>query len=201
MVSSVLAKVCVQFQHILEDESLWRYWLSKRLYAKKYPVFDEYVDDFDWRSECINIDKINRVWRDIDRKTHHYIAKPLHCASVDCLLLKNVRNVFYILNFTLIKSVFKILCIIFQNGNICISGSRDRSMTVWNFEKCEREERQSPELTELYPSIALQNAHGGWVWGLSTPCSSSNLVFSASWDSTVKVWDTSVYFKTIHTFK
>lgn len=89
-VSSTLGSVCKRFQNILEDENLWRYWLCKKMRGKKYPVFDDCIENLDWRNECVNVDKINSVWTNVNSKAYHFISKSAHVASVDCLLIKNV---------------------------------------------------------------------------------------------------------------
>lgn len=78
------------------------------------------------------------------------------------------------------------ICI--QDGNICISGARDRSLVCW---KLSTEENYSENYT------CIDFAHDGWIWDLAAI---DNTVYSCSWDQSVKAWTLTstglVHFKT-----
>ncbi|XP_076164962.1 F-box/WD repeat-containing protein 9 isoform X2 [Ptiloglossa arizonensis] len=66
--------------------------------------------------------------------------------------------------------------LLMHDGHICISGARDRSMVCW---RLPTEENESECVT------CKPEAHNGWVWGLTAM---ENIVYSCSWDQTVKAW-------------
>lgn len=69
-----------------------------------------------------------------------------------------------------------VICMLNKDGHICISGARDRSMVCW---RLPTEENESECVT------CKPEAHNGWVWGLTAM---ENIVYSCSWDQTVKAW-------------
>ncbi|CAD6195241.1 unnamed protein product [Caenorhabditis auriculariae] len=74
--------------------------------------------------------------------------------------------------------------------SFCISGSRDRSIRVWDIENVMREEDSE---TNRWSTINKENAHSGWIWNIamcpSTDEDSSSTSFlSCSWDSLIKKW-------------
>jgi F-box/WD-40 domain protein 9 len=66
-----------------------------------------------------------------------------------------------------------------QSGLLCVSGSRDRSIVLWDL---------SDVLnggTEV-PFQMSTDAHKGWIWKLA---SCGETVYSCSWDTTIKAWN------------
>jgi len=67
--------------------------------------------------------------------------------------------------------------LIYENKYLA-SGSRDRSITLWNLETNEK-------------ILNKQGAHLGWIWAIKE--NDNNLV-TAGWDCYVKIWDKSLNF-------
>lgn len=82
--------------------------------------------------------------------------------------------------------------LLFQNGEICISGGRDRGMALWNVLDIAPHD-QSYNLTtsaNVEPKHIKHDAHSGWVWDLAADnIDYASAIYSASWDNTVKAWD------------
>lgn len=64
----------------------------------------------------------------------------------------------------------------FQNGQLCISGARDRTLVLW---RLPNDENKCPK------SVSVDLAHDGWIWDLT---SIDETIYSCSWDRTIKAW-------------
>ncbi|KAJ9577389.1 hypothetical protein L9F63_006012, partial [Diploptera punctata] len=64
------------------------------------------------------------------------------------------------------------------SGILCITGSRDRSLGVWNLSSAVEGD------TEI-PYFICSDAHKGWIWKLT---SYDDTIYSCSWDTTIKSW-------------
>ncbi|CAI6348790.1 unnamed protein product [Macrosiphum euphorbiae] len=77
-----------------------------------------------------------------------------------------------------------------KDGNYCISASSDRSICLWNTMDAVRN-----------PVVHKVDSHLGWVWDLGIY--DDDHFLSGSWDSKVKLWNTSNFMPSsqpIHTF-
>ncbi|CAK1540218.1 unnamed protein product [Leptosia nina] len=104
------SKVCTRFENILADDHLWKYWVQNKVNGcfPALPHLKIYEDvQIDWEEVCVEIDTEKKKWSDVQNTTKHIIAKDIHYASVDAVLLLN-------------------------KGEICVSGGRDRSLAMWN---------------------------------------------------------------------
>lgn len=63
-----------------------------------------------------------------------------------------------------------------QDGNHCISASRDRSICLWD---------TTGSVT--HPVVHKVDSHTGWIWDLEIH--DENQFLSCSWDSSVKLWN------------
>ncbi|XP_048589379.1 F-box/WD repeat-containing protein 9 isoform X2 [Nematostella vectensis] len=72
--------------------------------------------------------------------------------------------------------------LIMAGGRLCVSGSRDRSIGIWDLTKLTEEEPQKAFKQSL-------DGHKGWVWSLACDPMGESRLCSGSWDNSVKVWD------------
>ncbi|XP_077861586.1 F-box/WD repeat-containing protein 9-like, partial [Saccoglossus kowalevskii] len=70
-----------------------------------------------------------------------------------------------------------------QDGDICLSGSRDRSVAIWDLRKLDN---WSPSQSTSKVKVKTLENHKGWVWAVT---SFNNTLCTASWDCKVKLWD------------
>ncbi|XP_003707325.1 F-box/WD repeat-containing protein 9 [Megachile rotundata] len=160
---NTLGLVCKQFYEILNDNSLWKVRISQIWPNTGYPVLPPAEDDeLFWKLSCVALEKQVSLWRNEN--------------SMEKLSLNNVQ-------YSTIDGL-----LLMQNGNICISGARDRSLACWRLPTKENERENS---------TCIEFAHNGWIWDLTAI---DNMVYSCSWDKTIKAWtltDTGlVHFKT-----
>lgn len=74
---------------------------------------------------------------------------------------------------------------------------------MWNVEDIELNASNEYEtvLTDLKPTKLKHDGHAGWVWDLATDEEVPNVIYSASWDNTVKAWDTAIGLDCLETFQ
>ncbi|XP_059848223.1 F-box/WD repeat-containing protein 9 [Hypanus sabinus] len=154
-VLGVLPLVCRTFQYILTDEVTWRIRAQKIL-GLSYPILEG--KDFDWPTACIELEEHLSHWSGTNPKVEHFTLNEGHFASVDCVLL-------------------------IQNASLCISGSRDRNVNIWDLRRLSQDDEKV-----LVKTLGReqQGTHRGWVWALAAQ---DNMLCSGSWDSSVKLWD------------
>lgn len=170
-ISETLSKVCRRFEDIFTDRLLWKYWVSRRL-KHKYPAL-LHVDTakFNWEDACIKLDNEYKRWSASGTTMRHIVVSDVHFASVDTILLVN-------------------------NGELCVSGGRDRGLALWKISEI------TSERYGTRPAQMKADAHAGWVWDLATnDANAANIVYSASWDYTVKAWDLATALGNVQTFK
>lgn len=66
-----------------------------------------------------------------------------------------------------------------QDGNYCMSASRDRSICLWN--------TTLPVVPVINPVVHKANSHTGWIWDLEMY--DDDHFLSCSWDSKIKLWN------------
>ncbi|XP_063513975.1 F-box/WD repeat-containing protein 9 isoform X3 [Pongo pygmaeus] len=140
LVLHVLSRVCHALRDLVSDHVTWRLRTLRRVRAP-YPVVEE--KNFDWPAACIALEQHLSRWAEDGRWVEYFCLADGHVASVDSVLL-------------------------LQGGSLCLSGSRDRNVNLWDLRQLGTESNQ------------------GWVWSLAAQ---DHRVCSGSWDSTVKLWD------------
>ncbi|XP_042305248.1 F-box/WD repeat-containing protein 9 isoform X2 [Sceloporus undulatus] len=154
-VLGVLPLVCKTLRDIVQDEVTWRIRLLKKI-GSCYPVVED--DDFNWPAACIDLEEHLQQWAENGRDIDYFSLTEGHFASVDSVLL-------------------------IQGGDLCVSGSRDRNVVLWDLRQLGRAHEKV-----LVKTLGTERngTHKGWVWSLA---SRDDHVCSGSWDSTVKLWD------------
>ncbi|XP_051159722.1 F-box/WD repeat-containing protein 9-like [Leptopilina boulardi] len=146
-----LGLVCKQFHEILNDDSLWKVRINQIWPNVKYPTLppDE-EDELFWKLSCIAVERQTSLWYNED--------------SIEKLSLSNVH-------YSTIDGV-----LLMHNGQLCISGARDRTLVLWRLPNDEN---------KCLKSVTVDLAHKGWIWDLT---SINDTIYSCSWDRTIKAW-------------
>jgi len=159
-----MSLVSKHFYNILCNENTWKIRQTKRWgHHGVYPPVPVNDDEFCWSLSCLKREEQWKLWGDEGNLRN--VELKMHIGCVDAVHL-------------------------FEGGTLLASGSRDRSILIWNVEKCFEE--PSPK-----PVVIKDNAHKGWIWAF---CISQSHLLSASWDTTVKIWDRGEDFRLVHQF-
>lgn len=93
-IKNTLSKVCTRFEVILTDVSLWKHRVSCKIRGLFPPLSDLdnwNEDSVDWTEMCIEMEAERNKWHNVEKATKHLVIKDLHYASVDAVILVNVR--------------------------------------------------------------------------------------------------------------
>uniref|UniRef100_A0A2K6R4P1 F-box/WD repeat-containing protein 9 n=1 Tax=Rhinopithecus roxellana TaxID=61622 RepID=A0A2K6R4P1_RHIRO len=155
LVLHVLSRVCHALRDLVYDRVTWRLRALHRVRAP-YPVVEE--KNFDWPAACIALEEHLSRWAEDGRRAEYFCLANGHLAAIDSVLL-------------------------LQGGSLCLSGSRDRTVNLWDLRQLGTEPSQV-----LVKTLGTKrnSTHEGWVWSLAAQ---DHRVCSGSWDSTVKLWD------------
>ncbi|XP_017743920.1 PREDICTED: F-box/WD repeat-containing protein 9 isoform X2 [Rhinopithecus bieti] len=155
LVLHVLSRVCHALRDLVYDRVTWRLRALHRVRAP-YPVVEE--KNFDWLAACIALEEHLSRWAEDGRRAEYFCLANGHLAAIDSVLL-------------------------LQGGSLCLSGSRDRTVNLWDLRQLGTEPSQV-----LVKTLGTKrnSTHEGWVWSLAAQ---DHRVCSGSWDSTVKLWD------------
>uniref|UniRef100_G3MSR5 F-box domain-containing protein n=1 Tax=Amblyomma maculatum TaxID=34609 RepID=G3MSR5_AMBMU len=152
-VVEVASKLCTRFARLLSDNGFWKAKLATT-WPKPYPV--SLAEDFDWKEACVERELQFNRWTNWEEEMKSVHISEAHIGIINSILLMN-------------------------GGSTCVTGSRDRSLKIWNMEDQGAAATEGDRLLHT-----AHDAHGGWI--LSLHCI-GNTLMSSSIDSTVKLWD------------
>ncbi|CAG4954375.1 unnamed protein product [Colias eurytheme] len=167
------SRVCTRFEDILADDHLWKYWVNNKMNG----CFPALPNLKIWDEVQIDWEEVC-VEIDSEKKKWTDVEN-----TTQHIIIKDVHY----------ASVDAVLLL--NKGETCISGGRDRSLAMWNILEMRSD-------IDNKPTKMRHDAHAGWVWDLAadnTDCAS--IVYSASWDNTVKAWDLGAEFSCVETFR
>ncbi|XP_795417.3 F-box/WD repeat-containing protein 9 [Strongylocentrotus purpuratus] len=161
--------VCKMFHEIVSDNLEWKVRFKKR-WRGVYPVVPVEDDDFNWKLACIEREETHQRWARQETSMDHFSLTMAHIAAIDCVHLMN-------------------------NGELCATGSRDRTFQMWDLSKLDA---NNPEKSVKDARTKDVKAHKGWVWDIT---SLDHLMCTASWDCWLKLWDINDDMKCVHSMK
>uniref|UniRef100_A0A0N5ASG1 F-box domain-containing protein n=1 Tax=Syphacia muris TaxID=451379 RepID=A0A0N5ASG1_9BILA len=105
---------------------------------------------------CIDLEKQRKLWT--KERLGQYLSALGHTATVDALQFFSSSD----------------------GSRFCVSGSRDRSLVLWDIENMVVNEKV------VWKVATYDLAHQGWIWSVSV--SDSEIFCSCGWDRCVKRW-------------
>lgn len=157
-----LSKVNTRLARLAQDPVLWRLRITSR-WRSRYPPVPPTDSLWRWDEACEAREKFCALWHRPEDKTENLRVRG-HYASVDAVLVVSD-----------------------QCKELVVSGSRDRSIALWNPEEMTQEGQAKNGLIEKKADV-----HKGWVWSLSVDAQDpfGHLV-SCGWDNKAHVWQIS----------
>lgn len=150
---------CKYFYKVLSSDDIW-----KTLFAMKW-VEDDLINDLNYitnrKDVCLCYEDIDKYWK--SRKKNK--IKLLHCKMGS--------------HFAPVDDVH-----IMPDGRFCITGSRDRSVILWDLQHF-----LSDEWCGEMPKSEIIQCHEGWVWSVGSSDQKPSVIVTSSWDQTIKEWD------------
>jgi len=156
-VLDTVSRVCPRLKDLIADDSLWKI-RTKRRFAKtsSFPPIDP-TSELKWRNICAEQEEF------FARPQEAVVKAQVkgHYASVDALLL--------------------VPC---GDKELLVSGSRDRSVGLWDpHAMLDTDTSQDNKTKGLIKKI---DVHKGWVWSLSH--NTAGKVVSCGWDNMIYAW-------------
>lgn len=149
-----LKLTCSYLNTIFSDKFYWEHYAKTYLKEKFPPIYPSLDHSkFLWESSLYHYEQSKIIWGTFE-DIHCCSLPNVHSASIDSVLLM-------------------------KKGNLCVTGSRDRNLALWNVPLMMK--------GETNPKAYKLNAHTGWIWDLCENPTHHTL-YSASWDKTVKIW-------------
>ncbi|RDD43662.1 F-box/WD repeat-containing protein 9 [Trichoplax sp. H2] len=158
---STVKILCKRFYELLSVENNWKFLFPEIGSNHEYYDIDDYGRDKVIYYKCTD----RKFWRGIDQPISiDYLRGSIGAVDV-------VR--------------------IFDHGQYCLSGSRDKSVNIWSLDQQLRGDPSKYHIGSL-------DGHNGWVWTLEE-C--NNTVYSGSWDHNVMIWDLNANGKLLDTIR
>ncbi|CAI5442993.1 unnamed protein product [Caenorhabditis angaria] len=157
---SKVTLVCHKFNKLLENREYWKGKIKSRQNVHLADCELKH-SDFDARKSYVAIYEQKERWNNWENQTLKTAFG--HSATVDSVVLFNKNS-----------------------KRFCLSGSRDRSIRLWDIENIERNE----DIDGNRWTIGINdNAHQGWIWNIAKDRENDDVFYTTSWDSTVKSWE------------
>ncbi|XP_062508929.1 F-box/WD repeat-containing protein 9-like isoform X2 [Corticium candelabrum] len=159
--------VCRQFWLLLSSHSWWKLRYGALCGSRRDDVVSD-VSAFDcrqscgWRNACVEREDAINLWGStevMENSCYHLLG---HYAPIDCVKLLSGKG-----------------------KQLCLSGSRDRSVNVWDLDLISRNENFKGNNQAV---IATCAGHKGWVWCFASHWPETNVVCSGGWDSQARLW-------------
>ncbi|XP_050023803.1 F-box/WD repeat-containing protein 9-like isoform X1 [Dermacentor andersoni] len=152
-IDQVIGKLCTRFALVLSDPSFWQAKLVTT-WPKPYPLPAD--ENFDWKEACVQRERHLNQWTNWEDEMKSIRIADAHIGMIHSVLLMN-------------------------DGSLCVTGSRDRDLKVWDVRDRDRASEGEDLLLHSAP-----DAHEGWIWALHCV---GNKLLTSSFDSTLKLWD------------
>uniref|UniRef100_A0A0M3HPH8 F-box domain-containing protein n=2 Tax=Ascaris TaxID=6251 RepID=A0A0M3HPH8_ASCLU len=147
--------VCRLFACIIGDSKMWH--LKIRNFDVTLPTCQTEEENFHWAHCCSELERERNRWANGSLKRR--VSVTGHLATVDAIRLMETP----------------------AHRKVCITGSRDRSLVVWDVNKiAKRVDLESWKLQDV------PEAHQGWIWSVCK--SGADDFYSCGWDRFVKQW-------------
>lgn len=161
-----LSQVSKRFHDIIKEDTIWKFRITKR-WPKKYPPVSVPDELFDWKEACIQREEQYKLWSNWETWMNYFCISGAHYATVD------------VVHFL-------------EGSRLFVSGSRDRSLKLWDVSKFDSTQASS-DFRSCLSEIRI-DAHEGWVWSLS---SAGHELYSGGWDGNIKSWDMKANFSNV----
>ena len=155
-VRNVLSRVNRRLAQLVCDPIIWKLRISAR-WPSRYPPVSPEEPPWEWARACASREKFSNSW-----SKHETLKEKVkvrgHYSSVDTVLL-------------------------LEHG-LLVTGSRDRSLALWNVHHMEEEVGSKGGLIQKWADV-----HKGWVWSLCADARPNEpTVVSCGWDNKVHIW-------------
>ncbi|KAI6184497.1 F-box/WD repeat-containing protein 9 [Aphelenchoides bicaudatus] len=150
-------QTCKRLCNISRTPVFWSSYLKR---AKSFePVSNRIVDTEPWK-RAFSFEQEEKRWQE-NQSLYRYRSVQAHSATVDSLIVHETPN----------------------GNRLAVSGSRDRSICLWNLKNVA--ENETEKSTWYKTQFA---AHSAWIWTICIGEDGKN-VFSGGLDSMIKQWE------------
>ena len=153
-VRTVLSRVNRRLAQLVADPIIWKLRIAYRFPAKYPPVVPE-ESQWDWAKACSVRENFHSQWSKHET-TKDKVRVNGHYSAVDAILL--------------------------MNQGLLVTGSRDRSLALWNVQQMDNNDGRSGLIQKW------SDVHTGWVWSFSKDASDPSTLISVGWDNKAHVW-------------
>ena len=156
----IVSQLCSKFYAVISNEAYWKSRIKKR-WPSKYPPIIPTVE-LKWDQCAVEREEMLKRFGPEAQNFEGITITKTHYSACDAILLLPI-----------------------QNQHLMVSGSRDRSLALWDVKGV----KGSSDKTCPKVITKKADAHGGWVWSLSS--NGTSRLISCGWDNMINVWDVS----------